>query len=220
MNNNYKVIDTANWVRKGNYEWFKDFTNPTFSFNVKVDVTSVVNFSKKTNTSFFVNFLYVITRVNNEIEALRLRLVDGKVLLYDKINPTFVIKTIDGCFNNGESIYYKEYEKFYNEVKAEVNKQNGYTNKDKVYNEPYYDVFYSSCLTTISIEGMTHPLNSNDRNSINVPRIFWDKYRLEDGKYILLLNMTVSHALIDGEELVKAFNVIKEYCLDFEKIIK
>ena len=79
------------------------------------------------------------------------------------------------------------------------------------YNIPRYDRFYSSCLTTIELEGMTQPLNFNDKNSLNVPRIFWDKYRLENGRYVMLVNFTVSHILMDGEDLAKALNLLKQY---------
>ena len=100
MKNSYKEIDTNKWVRKTTFEWFEKFSNPTYCFNAKIDVSDVVNYFKQTGTSFFINFLYLISRVNNEIESLRLRYVDNRVLLYETINPTFTVKTTDGSFNN------------------------------------------------------------------------------------------------------------------------
>ena len=73
MGNSFKEINTDEWVRKTTFNWFKEFSNPTYCFNVKIDVSEVVKFSKETTTSFFINFLYIISRVNNEIESLRLR---------------------------------------------------------------------------------------------------------------------------------------------------
>ena len=215
----YIVIDTTNWARNTIFNWFKSFNNPTYSFGVKIDVDNIIFFSKKTNTSFFINFLYIVTRVCNEIEPLRLRFVDNKVLLFNRIDPTFTVKTTDGFFNNAGFVYTSNYQSFYKLAKEEIEKHNGLTENPKNYNSDDYGVFYSSCITSIDLENFREPLNSDDKNSINVPRIFWDKYRLEDEKNVLLLNFTVSHILIDGEDLSKAFNLIRKYCLDFESII-
>lgn len=219
MKNAYKEIDTSKWVRKTTFEWFKKFSNPTYCFNVKIDVTDIVNYSKQTGSSFFINFLYLICRVNNEVESLRLRYVDDRVLLYDKINATFTVKTTDGSFNNAGVEYVKNYNEFYKLTKEEINRRNGLTDNSQNYNVWDYDVFYSSCVISIELESISQPLDTNNKNSLNVPRIFWDKYRLENGKYVMLLSMNVSHILVDGEELSKALNLVKKYSANFKELI-
>ena len=219
MESKFTVIDTDKWVRKVTFEWFKDFTNPTLSFSAKVDVGEVIKYSKDTNTSFFINFLYIICRVNNEIESLRIRYVDNRVLLYERIDPAFTVKTTDGSFNNARFTYTSDYEEFYKRAKETINERNGLTDNTRSFNIEEYSVFYGSCITTLELEAFSEPLNANDRNSINVPRLFWDKYRLEDGKYVLLLTITASHALIDGEQLSSAFNLIKKYCLNIKQLL-
>lgn len=219
MKNAYKEIDTSEWVRKTTFEWFKKFSNPTYCFNVKIDVTDIVNYSKQTGSSFFINFLYLICRVNNEVESLRLRYVDDRVLLYDKINATFTVKTTDGSFNNAGVEYVKNYNEFYKLTKEEINRRNGLTDNSQNYNVWDYDVFYSSCVISIELESISQPLDTNNKNSLNVPRIFWDKYRLENGKYVMLLSMNVSHILVDGEELSKALNLVKKYSANFKELI-
>lgn len=66
---------------------------------------------------------------------------------------------------------------------------------------------------------MTHPIKYEDKESTSVPRIFWDKYVLDDSKYYLTLNITVSHALVDGEDLAKVFERIRKYSLKFKNTI-
>ena len=219
MNNSFKEIDTSKWVRRTTYEWFKEFSNPTYCFNVKIDVSDVVNYSKQTGTSFFVNFLYIVSRVNNEIESLRLRYIDDRVLLFNRIDATFTVKTTDGSFNNAGIEYTNDYDEFYKRTKEEINRRNGLTDNSQSYNIWGYDVFYSSCVISIDLESLSQPLDTNNKNSLNVPRIFWDKYRLENGKYIMLLSMNVSHILMDGEELSSAFNLVRKYASSFKEII-
>lgn len=215
-----RKIDIEKWNRRTNFKWFSSFTNPTFCFNVKVDVTDVIKYSKDTNTSFFANFLYLVSKVNNELEPLRLRYVDGDVIEYDVIHPTFTVKTTDGAFNNAEFEYTKDYKEFHRRCRETIEKNNKEANNPESYNAPYYDRFYSSCVTTIELECMTQALNYNDRNSLNVPRIFWDKFRIENGRYVMLVSFTVSHMLMDGEDLSKALNLLKLYSSDFKKAIE
>lgn len=221
MDKSYQLVNTDEWIRKVTYEWFRTFTNPTYCFGVKIDISDVIKYSKETSTSFFVNFLYIISKTFNEIDSLKLRYVDGKVLLFNQIDPTFTVKTMDGSFNNAGFIYTNDYQEFYRAAKREINKKNKVTDNSRKYNSNEdYGVFYSSCITSIDLENFSEPLNTDNKNSINVPRIFWDKYRLENGRYVLLLNITVSHILVDGEELSSAFNLIRKYCADFQKTIK
>lgn len=216
----YQIIDVKNWVRKNQYDWFSTFENPTYGFCVKIDVSEVVRFSKETKTSFFTNFLYIIMRTINETEPMRYRIVDDKVMLYDKINPDFTIKTQDGCFNNAGFDYTNNYQKFYDDCRKVIEENNKKVNLDRTYNLPEYDKIYCSCLTSIDILSMMHPIKWTDKSSTCVPRIFWDKYIKDNDKYYLNLNITVSHALVDGEDLASAFNKIRKYSLKFKEIIK
>lgn len=220
MKNKYQIIDLSTWTRRINYQYFSTFANPTYGFNVRIDITEVLNYSKETHTSFFINFLYIITLVNNDCPSLRLRQLDDMVVLFDTIHPTYTIKTDDGSFNNGFFEFTRDYQEFYQRCKKDIEENKKTTKFINEYNAPEYDRFYSSCLTTIDILGMNHPIDTNDKKSMNVPRIFWDKYIKENDRYYLTLNMTVSHALIDGEELSQAFNLVRKYCSNFKEIIK
>ena len=61
------------------------------------------------------------------------------------------------------------------------------------------------------MESMTHPLPDNNIESSSVPRICWDRFREENGKIVMLLNITVNHCFVDGYPLTQAFKRIQEY---------
>ena len=52
-----KQIDTSNWNRTKTYEWFKTFSNSTYSMNVRMDVTNLVKHTKDKKESFFIDLL-------------------------------------------------------------------------------------------------------------------------------------------------------------------
>lgn len=217
----YKVIDIEKWNRRSQYEWFSKFSNPCYSMNVDIDVTKVVEFTKETNTSFFINFLYVIMKSLNSVEEMRLRIVDNEVRLYDNIDPTYTILLKDFNFENAGNKMFDNYKDFYEDANNEISSIKNQNGKNIEYNsENNYAVYYITCVPWVNYTAMTHPVPNNMPESSSVPRICFSKYSLKDGKYILSFNINVSHALVDGYPLSKAFNKLIENSLNPELILK
>lgn len=214
---NYKVIEEKDIKKINQYNWFKQFPNPCYGFNVKMDVSNVVKYSKETNTIFFINTLYLVTSALNQIEEMCIRIVDKKIRLYDKINPAFTVMTKASIFENTGFEMIDDYTSFYNKAKSIIESVKNQTNVKTSYNDSkLYNEYYITCIPWLSIEGMTHPLIDNDYESLTVPRICWDKYREENGKYVMTLNITVNHMFVDGYPLSQAFNLVQEY---FNKLV-
>ena len=207
----YKVIKSEQLKNQSQYRWFKTFANPCYGLNVKMDVSEVVKYSKVTKTSFFVNILYLITTALNSIEEFKIREVKDEIRIYDTINPTFTVMTDVGIYENAGFKMVDDYKSFYKIAKEIIEKVKKQTSFKQTYNDSMlFDDYYMTCLPWISIEAMTHPLCENNNESLTVPRLCWDKYRIENGKYVMLLNITVSHCYIDGYTLSKGFAKIQE----------
>ena len=217
----YEIIDTNTWIRKSQFDFFSTFLNPDYGFNKKIDVTTVLEYSKETKTSFFINFLYVFSLAMNDIPEMRLRYVNGEVRRYDSINPGYTVKTNDGSFNNCGHEFTRNYQEFYSRAheQIEIHKEKVLTREN--YNDNVlYNEFYATCVPIIDFEAMTHPLPLGDKNSLCVPRACWGKYVFIDGKYMMNLNITVSHMLVDGFPLAETFNLLQKYCYEFKELIK
>lgn len=207
----YKVIKSEQLKNQSQYRWFKTFANPCYGLNVKMDVSEVVKYSKETKTSFFVNILYLITTALNSIEEFKIREVKDEIRIYDTINPTFTVMTDVGIYENAGFKMVDDYKSFYRIAKEIIEKVKKQTSFKQTYNDSMlFDDYYMTCLPWISIEAMTHPLCENNNESLTVPRLCWDKYRIENGKHVMLLNITVSHCYIDGYTLSKGFAKIQE----------
>ena len=207
----YQIINIKDYKKRKQYNWFKTFANPCYGFNVKMDVTNIVKYSKETKTSFFINVLYLITTGLNKIDEMRIREVNGEIRLYDTINPTFTVMTKIGVYENAGFKMIDNYQDFYKKAKEIIDevKEQDYV-KETYNDENNYDDYYMTCIPWLSIEAMTHPLCDHNYESSSCPRICWDKYRIENDKYVMLLNITVSHCFVDGYPLSKAFEKVQE----------
>lgn len=217
---NYKIIELENLKKIKQYKWFRQFSNPCYGFNVKMDVTNVVKYTKDSNTSFFINTLYLVCKALNEIDEMRYREVDGEIRLYDKINPSFIVMTNKGIFENCGFKMIDEYHSFYQKASSLIESVKKQESVKETYNDSkLYDEFYITCIPWLSLEGMTHPLIDNDYASLSCPRICWDKYRYEDNKIVMTLNITVNHCFVDGYPLSNAFKLIQKYFDELNGII-
>lgn len=217
----YKIIEIKDIQKINQYKWFRQFSNPCYGFNVKMDVTRLVYYTKEHHQSFFINTLFLITTALNQIEEMRIREVEGEIRLYDQINPTFTVMTSAGIYENTGFEMINDYPTFYQRAHSIIEEVKKQTKVKETYNDStFYNDFYMTCIPWLSIEGMTHPLIDNDYASLSCPRVCWDKYREENGRIVMTLNITVNHCFVDGYPLSQAFLLIQEYFDNLTGIIE
>ena len=114
---NYKVIDLNNYYRKGVFEYFSKDAKCSTSITHRVDVTQLKEWSKITGSSFYLNFLYVLSRALNERDDYRMAWLyeTEQLICYDKINPTQYVfhedtETITVAYTEYEEDYHIFYE--------------------------------------------------------------------------------------------------------------
>ena len=160
------------------------------------------------NNKFKNVFNHILKKASEEF---KIREVKDEIRIYDTINPTFTVMTDVGIYENAGFKMVDDYKSFYKIAKEIIEKVKKQTSFKQTYNDSMlFDDYYMTCLPWISIEAMTHPLCENNNESLTVPRLCWDKYRIENGKHVMLLNITVSHCYIDGYTLSKGFAKIQE----------
>lgn len=216
-----KEIDIKKWNRTKTYEWFKTFSNSTYSMNVKMDVTKLLKHTKENNESFFIDLLYIVLKALNSIDEMRMRLIDGKPVIYDDINPAFTVMTELGTFENVRYKNCKDFKTFYkiSEENIENAKKESEIKKENYNPQDCYNEYYITCVPWVDFTQFTHPI-PDDSSSQCIPRICWGKYIKKDEKYELTLNITVSHIFVDGYPLSRAFNLIQELLDNVEEILK
>ena len=107
--------------------------------------------------------------------------------------------------------YAEDYIVFYKRAKKVIESAKQQETVKETYNEStIFDEYYITCIPWLSFESMSNPLPNNNSESSSVPRICWDKYRVENDKTIMTLNITVSHAFVDGLPLSQAFHNIQD----------
>lgn len=207
---NYKVVDMEKYYRKGVYRHFTEDCKCSVSITNKVDVTELVEFSKKTNTKFYVNFLYVLSKVLNSREDYRMQYLYEKqqLVIFDKVNPVHYVfhEDTETC-----TVVYTEfqedYQKFYQQCVLDIEKvkqTRGY-GLDSVNHPNYFDASYISWLSYESLH-----IELPDGYLHFMPIVNWGRYQEENGRYVMPVSVRMNHAAADGYLVAKVFRLLEE----------
>ena len=116
---NYRVIDKETYYRKGVFRHFTEDCKCSTSMTARVDVTELVKFSKESGTKFYINFLYILSKMLNSRDDYRMgyRWQTEELICYDVIHPTQYIfhedtETCTPVYTN----YDPDYTMFYKKI--------------------------------------------------------------------------------------------------------
>ncbi len=204
-----KIIDVDTWNRKHVYRNFMAYTNPSFSISVRIDVTKLCRFCKEQHRSFFAEFLFYVMRTVNAIDEFKLRILGEQVVQYDMIYPSYIVMLEDGSISTCCTMVPPEHEHFCQAVKADIAAARNGNIKDFNYEKNTNDCVYISCLPWTDICGMSNPYHYADQEQTSIPRITWGKFTQEDEKNMMFLDIACHHALMDGEAVCRAINMLQ-----------
>ena len=214
-----KKFDVANWNRKETFAWFNSFSNPCYGVNVRLDVTNLVQACRTRGESFFAALSYVVCRTLNGLESFRLRVMDGELWDTECANPCYTVSLDDGNFVNCRTKMRGEYAAFCAGMRADIDaaKKNAHNVEGSYNNVKVVDDFYLSCVPWMDFTACTQPIPDNMPESSSIPRVCWGKYSEENGRLQLTMNITASHALVDGRDMSRAFERIQKDIDEWEK---
>ena len=213
-----KYIDIETWGRKSQYENFINYTHPTFSITTRLDVTDLVDYCKGTGKSFFTCFLYIMAKAVNSVEEMRTRIVDGKPVSFDVVNPSYIVmrpeEVIVTCLTN----YSDDFTDFYNRARQDILEKKSSTNDEPFESHDSVDCLYVSCLPWMDIRSVINPYDFANVSQSSIPRITWGKYIKNGfGRYEMGFDISVHHALIDGYQVTKVVSFITEMLNNVKK---
>ena len=213
-----KIIDTEKWNRRVIYNNFIGYSNPIFSISSRLDVTGLHDYCKRRGVSFFTTFTFIVCKCLNGIEEFRLRLKDGDVVLYDVINPSFIVKTADGVIKTCRTKLNDSFAEFYNTARqAQRDAENG---AQSAFNDDDCALFFITCLPWTDVCSFSNPYDLNNPDISSIPRLMWSRFVPENGRLKMTFDISAHHALIDGEPVCRAINAVQDALNDLENFLK
>ncbi|WP_315119751.1 chloramphenicol acetyltransferase [uncultured Clostridium sp.] len=202
-----KYIDFDNWNRKEHYKFFESVDNPQFNICMNLNVTNFLRFVKENNLSFYYSMVYASTYVMNQIQDFRYKIRDGKIILHDSLQPSFI------DMDAGENLFKIVTLPLNNSIKEFSNAAKEMSKSQKEYfpeiNVDQDKLIYFSCIPWISFTSISNEIVMNKEDSI--PRISFGKYFTQDNKILLPYSIQVNHMLLDGVHVGKFIEQLQKF---------
>ena len=207
---NYKVIDLNSYYRKGVFEHFSKDAKCSTSITYRIDVTELKEWSKRTDSSFYLNFLYVLSKALNAREDYRMAWLWEKdqLICYDKINPTqYVFHEETETFTVAYTEYDEDYQKFYKKAQEDLEEAKT-TREYRLDMKDHPNWFDASFIPWIPYDSLNIELP--DGYLFFNPIVNWGKYEVENGVVKMPVSVRLNHAVADGFAVARVFTLIEE----------
>lgn len=176
----------------------------------RIDVTDLIAHSKKTGTKFYINFLYILSKVMNSREDYRMGYLwqTDELICYDVIHPAqYVFHEDTETCTPVYTVYNQDYRTFYvnalNDVE-EAKKTREYR-LDMANHPNWFDASYISWLSYDSLN-----IELPDGYLFFAPIINWGRYREENGRFVMPVSVRLNHAIADGYLVANVFRLLQK----------
>lgn len=209
MSNHYTEIDEKTWKRAMHCMVFRNSVEPAFCVTFELDITNFLPRVKEKNYSFTMAMIYTVSKCANKIEEFRYRFLDGKVVLFDRIDTAFT-------YLNKETELFKvvnvpmcdSMEEYVSLALKTAEKQKEY------FTGPLgNDVFQFSPMPWISYTHISHTNSGKKDNA--TPLFDWGKFYEKDGKILLPFSVQAHHSFVDGLHIGKLYELVQKYLNEF-----
>lgn len=197
MSNPYKIIDETTWKRAFHCQVFRNSIEPSYCVSFELDITNFLKKVRKDDLSFTLSLIYIVSRCANDIEEFRYRFLDGKIVLYDKINTAFTYLNKETELFKVVNVEMQDTLEQYNSVAA----RKAEDQKEYFTGPLGNDVFQFSPMPWVSYTHISHTNSGKKDNA--TPLFDWGKYFDRDGKKILPFSVQVHHSFVDGIHIGK-----------------
>ncbi len=203
-----KFIDLKNWKRKEHFTFFYRMDYPQFNICMDLDVSNFLAFTKSKQISFYYSMIYAVTKITNEFDAFKYRIREGKVVLHDKIHPSFTdMDNDDDLFKFVTLDFQDDILEFVKVAQNASQSQKDYFSGEELIGRD--DLIYITCIPWISFTHLSHTISLKRDDS--VPRISWGRYYKIGEKVLLPFSIQVNHALMDGVHVGRYMDALQQY---------
>ena len=186
-----REVEPKQTKRAKAYELWMKAPNPMVTFFKTLDVTPLINKSKRDKLKFNMLLDYCIGKAASSIEEFYLLPVGNKLIQYDTIAVNTIVKNKDGEVSSCDILYTDDLEK-YNEDYLKYTQEVAKTCNDRDLTDSM--VIGTSAIIDTELDGAVG-MNSGIFNN---PFIIWGRYKKKFFKYYLTISFQYHHTQMDG----------------------
>lgn len=187
--------------RRDRFELFNGMDSPLLNLTFNLTVPNFLPFCKSEGHPPFHFFLYVVLKSFMKIENFRYRIYQGKVILIDRIIPSYTVMNQDNVLNFTRFEYSDDLRTF---IERSLESKNISSNSRALLHEAssytereIKDYCFITSLPWLDFTSIQHPVSRF--KSADIPSIAWGKFKPnDDGTLTMPFSVQAHHGFVDG----------------------
>lgn len=205
MANKYEVIDESTWERAMHCMVFRNSIEPAFCVTFEADVTEFKNKVKEEGLSFTLAMVYAVCKCANEVEALRYRFLDGKVVLYERIDTAFTYLNKETELFKVVNVPFIENLSEYVALATKIAEE-----QQEYFTGPLGNgVFQCSPMPWVTYTHISHTNSGKKDNA--TPLFDWGKYYEKDERVLIPISIQAHHSFVDGIHIGQFVDALQKF---------
>lgn len=200
----YRYLEMESYKRKGHFEYFNSMAYPYVGLTVDTDITGLLKTIRREGLPFFLTFCYCASRAANGVAEFRQRILDGKIIEFDRCQTSHTVALEDGTYcycTLDSSMPFRNYIAYAKEEQEKAKRAPSIQEEES----EALDKFFISTLPWLSYTALVQPVPfPADSN----PRITWGKYFEQGDRILLPVSVLCHHALVDGRHIADFYRLL------------
>jgi chloramphenicol O-acetyltransferase type A len=206
-------IDLTNWPRKPLYDLFAHFTEPYHGVCLRLDCTESFHFAKSQQISVFLTLLHRALAASQQVENLRLRIVDDAPWLFPVIHGGSAVGRPNGTIGFAYYPWLPELVPFVQQATISMEAVRARTDLERHTNQ---DLIRFSVLPWLDFTSIDHAREFTFRDS--APKITFGKITEANGRHTMPVSIHAHHALADGLHVAQFVDHFQSYLTNPESL--
>ena len=203
-----KIVDLEHWSRREHYLFFRKMDFPHYNIGVDLDITCFLAGVKERSLAFSFAMTYAASAVMNEVEAFRYRIQEDRVILHERIHPSFsYLAPGDEYFKMVIADLGESMADFVVRAREKALTQKKHFPFEEVGGRS--DLIYISSIPWVSFTHLTHTISLDKSDA--VPRLAWGKYYREGDRTRMPFNLQAHHSFVDGNHAGEYFERLQRF---------
>ncbi len=207
-------IDMRHYMRKAQFNAFKDREIPYFATTSNVDITNMKKILDNNNLGFFISVSFIICKAINSIPELRHRIIGDELFEFNRVDPAYTVLLDDDTFSFCDGRYFDDFTEYLKYAKEAIGKAKTCPDLD---NKEKQHMFFITNIPWFTFTSFVHPYYQKYGS---IPIITVGKYAIQSDKLILPIAIQVHHGVVDGVHVGKFYSSVSYMCMNPSEWLK
>lgn len=194
MSGSYREVE--DYARREVFDFYRRYRCPFYDLTFELEISRLEALARERQESLYLTLCYFFATAMARVEDFRIRFLDGKIVLYDRLDVGLTVPAPDGCFSFAYVPYESDLAAFYARGRAAMDSASQQVSLQQI---GWPNTIFFTALPNVPFTSFHHA--PADDPTAGEPKVAFGRYRRSSNELLIPVSVQVNHAFIDGRAL-------------------